>query len=95
MTSFTKVPTQYLFDPNLTSQEFRCLCVLLHFSGSRGKAWPAQATVAKHLGVSQSVVTRVFRSLEAKGYITASVRKDAISRKIYALKTASGQGKEA
>ncbi|KKS62596.1 MAG: hypothetical protein UV28_C0008G0016 [Candidatus Collierbacteria bacterium GW2011_GWE2_42_48] len=67
--NYTKIPNNYIYDPELTASEFRVLAAFLSFSWGNNASFPTQDTVSKRIGVSTRAIRYSLETLSKKGYI--------------------------
>ncbi|MDC0449056.1 helix-turn-helix domain-containing protein [bacterium] len=72
--NFTKVPNEWVYDPNLTSGEFRTLVALLSFGFADNPSFPSQQTVADKIGKTARTICAHVKTLRKKGYLMAKRR---------------------
>ena len=77
------IPVEAVFDQRLGNADIRVLCALGAFADRNGKCWPATATLAQKLGVSDRRVRECLRNLEAHGHLCTEHRPG--QRSIYLL----------
>lgn len=68
--NYTKVPNEYLYDPDLTASEFRVLTALLSFGWENNPSFPSQEIVSEKLGISPRAIRYTIKKLSDKGYIS-------------------------
>lgn len=68
--NFTKVPNEYIRDPQITSAEFRVLVSILSYGYGNNPSFPSQNIVSQDIGLSTRAIRYSLKSLSKKGYIS-------------------------
>lgn len=72
--NYTKVPNEFIYDPELTAAEFRVLTAFLSFSWGDNASFPTQETVSRRIGVSTRAIRYSLEKLSKKGYVVYEKR---------------------
>ena len=67
---YAMVPVEALMDKNLTGEELRLYCIILHMSITEGFCWASTETLAKSAGTAVRRIGKLIKNLEEKNYIT-------------------------
>lgn len=71
-----KVHRSVIADPTLTGTELRVYCCLATYANAKtGAAWPAQATLARVLGLSRQTVNKAAKTLALRGLVRKHRRR--------------------
>ena len=76
--SFVKLPTEIIFDKNLTAGEVRLLAALINFTlDDTNKTFIGNYKLAEYLGTSRAAVLRSLKELSKKQYLSITPRKNS------------------
>lgn len=73
---YSILPARAMQDESLHAGHYRVMACLGMYTNSYGICWPAQETIARHIGYNRTSVTRIIKSLIGKGYIRKLEFKD-------------------
>ncbi len=91
--SFTQIPDEVIFHPELSPSTFRLYVNLLHYGRQVGVCWPSHKRLAKGTGFSIGYVRKLLNELEQKNFIIIERRARYGTSNRYHLLIAVGDTK--